>query len=731
MPRCEKAPVSRVEKDSQPIICSLYRKLFNFLMSNECPSDALVVNLEPSKSFSKLTERQKQYAAFLSLAAFAGAPVLFDQCSRHTRCIHAFLAEYLKVYIEAPDRQAVLQTVETAVGVDNRETLQYLHDYAGHFYFNCSEYLGLGDTKIIPRCTKESLEAVIKLLGEATHKGTRLVDAFHAAKDGMYDTAPEQLSLGFQPAGCTAYYQPGDFSESEAKQINDLMTAKKMMHENSHVIRHDTWYEISLASVEVAGRGEPIGVCNGKDVCVTRGRGSAELAKACNWLRKAREFADSDSQRKMLDALVEHYRTGDCDLHKRYSEHWVQDKDVVVETYQGFIETYRDPSGVRAEYEAFVACVDPDVSKALHNLVERAPEILPLLPYPRALERDEFIPPVYNAINILCFLNTFSPIGINIPNYDDTRKDIGFKNVTLYNVLMKAGPARILIDFVPEEYKEIYTRNLSEAMFLNVALHELFGHGTTKLLQESDLQNGVLNPLDESGGRLTTCYKDGETYSSVFGAMSNAFEECKAETTSMCLCTEERILRIFNIEPTRFSTMKIALMYEMICHALTNLPLYNPASNTWLQAHAQGRFCIMQACLKWAPNSIKLVETYDPSGKLASLLVHIAEVEVDNIVNACKRLLLHIATYKASADAESAQKFFAEMTCVSDEWLRRREYVCSIKRPSALYCDSMIKTIMQQDGTLAYTLVDTCASNDPEPLDVAIGLCNNILVSSS
>lgn len=199
----------------------------------------------------------------------------------------------------------------------------------------------------------------------------------------------------------------------------------------------------------------------------------------------------------------------------------------------------------------------------------------------------------------------------------------------------------------------------------------------------------------------------------------------------MCLCTEEVILHIFNVEPARFSAMRMVLMYEMIGHALTNLPLYNTTSNTWLQAHAQGRFCIMQACLKWAPNSIKLVETHDSNGSLASLQVHIVESEIYGIVNACKKLLLHIATYKASADAEHAKEFFKEMTHMSDEWLKRREYVCSIKSPSALYCDSMIKTTVQQDGTREYTLIDTTARDDPVPLDVAIGLCNNILVSSA
>ncbi|XP_052767027.1 dipeptidyl peptidase 3-like [Mya arenaria] len=673
--------------------------------------------LDCAAAFKDLTDTEKQYAHFLTEAAWYGGLIVLHQTSPEAPGIFLLLQ---KMFRSQPIHD--LERAATSVGLSHLE-FEAVLIYAAGFFSNMGNYKSFGGTKFIPDLDSSNFEKLLLVSAAGKTDMTGMKSLWDSVVDRMYSIEEDKdKALGLGEKGTTTYYSSNcDIEDAEIAQ--EFITAKELSPYNTRLFKTSTpgqpvEYEIKLASAETESGTIPgcdddlLGTHqftpkDGSPVTfkVTRGDYSGLLKRIIENLEKAKEFVANENESKMLDEYIKSFETGSIPAHKEGSRYWIRNKGPVVETYIGFIESYRDPFGVRGEFEAFVAVVNKEMSAKFQKLVDQAERLLGLLPWPTAYEKDNFMRPDFTSLDVLAFGGSGIPAGINIPNYDDIRQNEGFKNVSLGNILI-AGYKDTKITFLGEEDKELYTKWKIESFEVQVGLHELLGHGSGKLFNQDEDgkfdfdQNSVKHT--ETGEKIQSWYKPGENWDNMFTTLASTYEECRAECVGLYLCLSTDVLRIFGYEDDDADDVIYVNWLNMVRAGLLSLEFYSPEMQQWRQAHMNARFVILRVLLEAGEDLVKIKKTTGEDGN-PDIEITLDRSKINSVGKpAIGDFLKKLQVYKSTCDVTEGRKMYEYYSDVHDSddphFIDLREIVMARKQPRKMFVQH--NTYLQDDGTV-------------------------------
>ena len=289
-------------------------------------------------------------------------------------------------------------------------------------YFNVIYHSqGFGDTKLVPDIQPEVLEKIIKSSKAWTEDQSTMEELWSLVKEPMFSLNDREKQLGLGQKGITTYFTPNCTSEDSDK-INKFFKSINLEGYINRVIKTSKGGDGGRDLYEIRHAASDSSVIKDKQIfedaefIVTAGDYNQLLAKVNENLVKAAEYSANSDEKNMLENYVKSFKEGSLDAHKDGSRFWIKNKGPAVETYIGFIETYRDPVGMRGEFEGFVAMVNKEQSAKFQELVDNAEKFMTYLPWPAEFEKDKFLRPDFTSLDVLAFAGSGIPAGINIPN---------------------------------------------------------------------------------------------------------------------------------------------------------------------------------------------------------------------------------------------------------------------------------------------------------------------------
>ncbi|WP_111307504.1 dipeptidyl-peptidase 3 family protein [Confluentibacter sediminis] len=212
------------------------------------------------------------------------------------------------------------------------------------------------------------------------------------------------------------------------------------------------------------------------------------IDKIITWLELAKGVAENDAQANALGLLIDYYKTGDLQTWDNYNVAWTAATEGNVDYINSFIEVYNDPLGYRGSYESIIQINDFDMSQKMKVLSDNAQwfeDNSTLMPEHK---KDSVVGVTYKVVTVAGEAGDASPstpIGVNLPNANWIRAEVGSKSVSLGNIIdayNNAGSTGRLKEFVNDDEEFQLSEQYGQVSDkLHTALHEVIGHASGKL----------------------------------------------------------------------------------------------------------------------------------------------------------------------------------------------------------------------------------------------------------
>jgi dipeptidyl-peptidase III len=443
-------------------------------------------------AFESLSFDQKLYIYYLSEAALSGRDIFWDQNFRYNITIRKTFEAIIESY--EGDRESTgfkafmvyARRVFFANGIHHHYSSDKLKPGIPVEYF--AGLVKGSEIKLLPMGEGQTVDEFIAFLSPVLFD-----EALYAKKVEL------RADLDLIKGSAVNFYEGVTQKEVEEFYASKIDPAdlRPVSHGlNSRVVKFD-------------------GIVT-EDVYKSGGRYGAAIDKIIYWLAKAKEVAETEVQKEELELLIEYYRTGDLKKWDEFNIAWARNTSAMVDYNNGFIETYEDPMGMKATWEAIVNYRDIEASKRTEIITACAQWFEDNSPIPAQYKKEKVTGIAAKVINIAmlggnCY--PASPLGINLPNADWIRNEFGSKSVTLANITsaydITARGNGFLEEFAADRGEvERIKKYGSIADALHTDLHECIGHASGKLADGTD-PNALKNyssALEEARADLVALY---------------------------------------------------------------------------------------------------------------------------------------------------------------------------------------------------------------------------------